>query len=156
MTAIIKIWLGLAVISAVVQWSMARKKVSHVKGLILPMVFFIFGIYVWIDLSHPYIEKTIRLAFFIPALFLYAVFEMVYWRTLIEEKGIKVQKMWMGWILPVLYWLFMIPWIYTRFLSVNEIRKVPDYYSTATVLFPGFLFLMLYYIVCYYRKQKNN
>ena len=155
MTAIIKIWFGLTVISAVVQWKMARKKVSHVKGLILPMVFFIFGMYAWMDLSYPYIEKTIRMAFFIPAFFLYGVFEMVYWRTLIEEKGIKVQKMWMGWIFPVLYWLFTIPWIYTRFLSVNEIRKVPDYYSTATVLFPGLLFLMIYYIVGYYRKIEK-
>lgn len=156
MTPIIKIWLGMAIISAVVQWGMARKKVSHIKGFILPLLFFLFGIYAWIDLSHPYIEKTIRLAFFIPAFLLYGVFEMVYWRTVIEEKGIKVQKIWMGWILPVLYWLFMIPWIYTSFLSVSEIRKVPDYYSAATFLFPGLLFLMIFNGVYYYRKQKNK
>ena len=156
MTLIIKIWLGLAVISVVVQSVLARKKVSHLKGLILPIMFFIFGIYAWIDLSNAYIGKIVRTAFLLPALILFGIFEIVYWKTVTEEKGIILQKIWIGWVLPIGYWMLMMPWIYRRFLSVSEIRKVPDYYSTVTFLFPGLLFLMIYYIVFYYRKQKNN
>ena len=88
MTLIIKIWLGLAVISVVVQSMLARKKVSHLKGLILPTMFFIFGIYAWIDLSNAYIGKIVRTAFLLPALILFGIFEIVYWKTVTEEKGI--------------------------------------------------------------------
>lgn len=156
MTPIIKIWLGLAVIAAVIQGILARKKVFHIKGLILPVLFLLFGIYAWIDLGDVGIGITIRAAFLLPALILLGVFEIVYWKTVTEEKNIKVHNMWIGWIPPIVYWMFILPWVYRRLLSVNEIRKVPDYYSTATYLFPGVLFLMGYYIVCYYKKQNCN
>lgn len=86
MTPIIKIWIGLSVMSAIVQSILAKKRVSHIKGLILPFLFLMFGFYAWIDLGNIGIDISILAAFQIPPLFLGMLFELIYWRTALKER----------------------------------------------------------------------
>ena len=81
MTPIIKIWITLSVVSAIIQSILAKKRVSHIKGFVLPFIFLMFGIYAWIDLRNIGIDISILAAFQIPPLFLGILFELIYWRT---------------------------------------------------------------------------
>lgn len=87
MTPIIKIWIGLAIISAIIQSVLAKKRVPHIKGMILPFLFLVFGIYAWIDLSDVGIQVSILAAFQMLPIFLGALFELIYWKTAWKEGG---------------------------------------------------------------------
>lgn len=155
MTPIIKIWIGLGIVSAIIEMILAKKRVSHVKGLILPFLFLLFGIYAWVDLSNIGIQTSILLAFQIPPIFLEALFELIYWKTAWEEVGQKKRKTWKGLLIPAVYWMYAIPCLCIKYLYTNQIRKIPDYYSAATYFFPGVWFIMVYFIFYYHREYKN-
>lgn len=82
---IIKTWIILAVISAVIQIFLAFKKVPHWAGMLLPAAFLAFAVYAWADLSSVGIIAGVLLSFMIPPVFLGSLFEMIYWRTRWKE-----------------------------------------------------------------------
>ena len=89
----------------------------------------------------------------------------IYWLTilfiiillsLIQVFFSKKDKMWRGFLIPVVYWSCVIPTLCYKCLLTSEIRKNPDYYSAATYFFPGVWFIMIYFIFYYYRKYKEG
>lgn len=63
---------------------------------------------------------------------------------------------WQGIILPIIYWILAIPYIYEAFLTTGPIRRIPDYYQAATFFFPGAWFFMIYFIFYYYNQCKEG
>ena len=74
---IIKTWIILAVISAFIQIVLARKKMPHWAGMLLPAAFLAFAIDSWADLFWVGIA---------------CLFEMVYWRTRWKERQKEYEK----------------------------------------------------------------
>ena len=89
---IIKTWIILAVISAFIQIVLARKKMPHWAGMLLPAAFLAFAIDSWADLFWVGIPVGKLLAFMIPPIFLSCLFEMVYWRTRWKERQKEYEK----------------------------------------------------------------
>ncbi len=75
----IKVWLILCFLSCFVQYYMARKRLAHWIGGILPIIFGGFALYAWNELWPVGIPLSAVLAFFIPPVFLFELYEMVYW-----------------------------------------------------------------------------
>ncbi len=89
---IIKTWIILAVLSALIQIFLALKKTPHWAGMLLPAAFLAFAIYAWADLFWVGIPVGQLLAFMIPPIFLACLFEMVYWRTRWKERQKEYKK----------------------------------------------------------------
>ena len=89
---IIKTWIILATISALIQIFLAWRKMPHWIGMLLLAAFLAFAIYAWADLFWVGIWVGILLAFMIPPIFLDCLFEMVYWRTRWKERQIEYEK----------------------------------------------------------------
>lgn len=62
---------------------------------------------------------------------------------------------WQGFLIPVCYLVFAIPYVSTHFLT-TRVFLIPDYYQTATFLFPGVWFVMIYFIFYYYRQYRKE
>lgn len=77
---IIKVWIVLAIISVVIQVFAANKCLSHYVGGIIPTIFLIFAVYTWHQLARIGMDIGTILAFFIPPVILWLVFELFYWR----------------------------------------------------------------------------
>ncbi len=63
---------------------------------------------------------------------------------------------WKGLFVPALYGIISVPYACNRFLPTSSIRLRPDYYQTATFIFPGIWFFMIYFIFYYYRQYKKE
>lgn len=76
--------------------------------------------------------------------------------TIIQIWLSKKECWWKGLFVPALYLVFAIPYVYTKLLPTSSIRLRPDYYHTATYIFPGIWFFMIYFIFYYYRQYKKE
>lgn len=62
---------------------------------------------------------------------------------------------WKGLLIPAFYLVFAVPYVRTHFLT-TRIFLIPDYYQTATFLFPSVWFLMIYLTFYYYGQYKKE
>ena len=76
--------------------------------------------------------------------------------TVIQIWLSKKECWWKGLFVPALYLAFAIPYVCTKLLPTNSIRLRPDYYHTATYIFPGIWFFMIYFIkIIFYINLTN-
>lgn len=82
----IRTWLILACIAAVIQIILAFKKLPQIVGFVIPIFFLGFAIYAWCDLSKIGMDTLTKLSFMIPPVFLSCIFEIFYWRRRWRER----------------------------------------------------------------------
>ena len=85
MVIIIKVWLLLTFIACFVELYLGKKRRSYWIGGIIPLFFLLFGIYAWVDLWHVGVWLSALLAFFIPPVLLFCLYEIAYWYNKWQE-----------------------------------------------------------------------
>ena len=76
--------------------------------------------------------------------------------TVIQIWLSKKECWWKGLFVPALCGILSIPYACTRFLPTNSILLGSDYYQTATFIFPGIWFFMIYFTFYYYKQYKKE